>query len=253
MRSLLLPLPLLLTSCVLLTCTLPTYEARRTVDLRLPAAELARFVCTSHNGTISVTGDPAIVEVEVRAELSVRGWSQGEADDNLNLMSVGHERQGGTLRVFGHYPQGALDNLSPSFAFTVRLPRQVALELESHNGDLVVRGTAGDQRCTTHNGGIDAQADGRRLGFLTHNGRIGVDVTTAGPVDGTFESHNGEVDVAFGPAASATLTAGTHNGGISAGERLRDVRLDRSTLRARIGDGEGRVAITTHNGDVRVR
>lgn len=235
------------------SCAFPAYTARRTVDLKLPAPGLQQLHCTSHNGNIEVTGDPASTQVELRAELSVRGHSQGEADDNLRLLSVGHDFTGGKLRIYGEFPEGSLYNMSPSFAFTLKVPQNVALELASHNGDITARGTVGAQRLESHNGSIEAEVSARNLTVETHNGRVGIHVRTEGPIDGRIESHNGGIDVRFGDKASTTLSASTHNGDITPPDRLQDARIGKNSLQARIGDGGGALSITTHNGDVRIR
>lgn len=235
------------------SCAFPAYTASRTVDLKIPTPDLQELHCTSHNGDIVVTGDPAATQVEVHAELSVRGHSQGEADDNLRLLSVGHDFTGGKLRIYGDFPEGALNNMSPSFAFTLKVPHKVSLALASHNGDLTARGTAGSQRLESHNGSIEAEVRARNVSIETHNGRVGLDVLTEGPVDGSIESHNGGIDVRFGDKASTTLSASTHNGDITPPDRLQDARIGKHSLQTRIGDGSGALSVTTHNGDVRIR
>jgi hypothetical protein len=234
-------------------CAYPSHSATRTVDLTLPAAGLVALQCTSHNGDIEVLGNPAATEVRLHAELSARGHSEAEADDNLRQMRVAHEFVDGKLRIAGEHPEGMFWNFSPSFAFRLEVPAQVAVTLTSHNGGLKVRGTRGEQRLETHNGGVDAEVDARQMRVETHNGRIALDVRTQGPVDGTILSHNGGVDVRLAEGASTTLTASTHNGDITPPERMQDARMTERSLRARIGDGTGALSVTTHNGDVRIR
>ena len=248
MRTLTLPFLFLVASCAY-----PSFSASRTVDLTLPATDLTELACTSHNGNITVNGDPAATQVELHAELSVRGFSQGEADDNLTMLTVGHETTGGRLRIFGKYPEGALNNMSPSFSFRLKVPQQVAVDLQSHNGDITALGTVGNQRLSSHNGDIDGVAKAGRLAAETHNGRVELDIQTEGPVDGTIESHNGSIELVFGANASTTLSASTHNGDITTGGRLQDASVTKRSLRGRIGDGNGALSITTHNGDVRIR
>lgn len=234
-------------------CVVPTHTATRTVDLTIPFAELRSLACESHNGDITVTGDPGQTAVEVRATLSVRGYSDQEAQDNLHTMEVGQELKDGRLRLFGNYPTGSLVNRSPSFTFVIKVPANVALELSSHNGDLQARGTTGRQQLTTHNGDIDGNTTGSRVALETHNGRIGFDLLTSGPVDGSLESHNGDVEVRFGSAAGAKVAADTHNGNLRVGDTARDIVLGRRRLTCTIGDGTGSVKISTHNGNVHVR
>jgi hypothetical protein len=61
------------------------------------------------------------------------------------------------------------------------------------------------------------------------------------------------VTVGFGERASAALEASTHNGSIQTPKRLQDATITRSSLRCRIGDGQGKLVVTTHNGNVAIR
>lgn len=243
-------LPLLLLAA---GCVYPAYTASRSVDLTLPADGLQTIDCTSHNGEIRIEGSPDATQVEIHAVLSVRGSTQGEADDNLRLMSVGKDFASGKLSLYGSWPTGSLMNMSPSVDFTVKTPRDVSLALTSHNGDLHTRGTSGDQHLVTHNGDIDASLTGHSVTAESHNGRIGLDVQTAGPVEGTAESHNGSVEVHFGEGASTSLSATTQNGDLVPGDRLKNLRIARHSLTGTVGDGTGKMTLTTHNGDVHVR
>ncbi len=250
MRTFALPIPFLL---LFAGCVNPSFIASRTIDLTIPAPGLAALVCLSHNGDITVNGDPAATQVEVHAELSVRGYSQGEADDNLRLMSVGQDFADGKLSLFGNYPTNTLNNMSPSFAFTLKVPQQVAVDLTSHNGGITAKGTVGDQRLISHNGDIEGVAKARRLTAETHNGRVELDIQTEGAVEGAVDSHNGDITLSFGSTTSTTLSATTHNGTITTTGGLRDATVGKQSLRGRIGDGTGTLQVATHNGSVRIR
>lgn len=234
-------------------CSYPQHVASKVVELSIPAAGLTDLACESHNGRLSVVGDAAVTQVELRAELSVRGYSQGEADANLHLLEIGRETTGGRLRIFGKYPPDQLNNRSPSFAFSLKVPQGLAVQLESHNGDLVVRGVDGQMKLTTHNGSIEGSATTKRVEAVTHNGDVHLELAGEGSLDGTIESHNGTVVVGLGKGRGAMLAASTHNGDIDLTAEAADVQMSKRSLRARIGDGSGRLTVTTHNGDVHLR
>jgi DUF4097 and DUF4098 domain-containing protein YvlB len=234
-------------------CVNPSFVANRTVDLSLPASDLQTLTCESHNGTITVNGDPAATTVEVHAELSVRGYSQGEAEDNLRLMSVGQDAGKDTLRIYGNYPTGSLNNMSPSFTFTMKVPQNVVVNATSHNGDIRVTGTVGNQNLTSHNGDIEGSLRGNRIDAQSHNGHMVFTIDTEGQVDGSLESHNGSIEVQFGEKATTTIAASTQNGSLQPGNQLKDTNVGRSSLRGRIGDGKGSLTLSTHNGSVRIR
>lgn len=245
-------LPLVAVALLTSACSYPRFQARKTVELTLPAASVSRLQCTSHNGEIAIDGDPVATDVVLKVEMSVRGHSQEEADTNLDLLEVGQEEAGGQLKLWGKYPAGLLNNLSPSFAFTMTVPAQMELQLRSHNGDLIARGTKGAIRLETHNGSINANVSAAKVEVETHNGAVELDLAGSGPLDGTITSHNGGIRVGIGQHG-ATIEAATHNGSIRAGEGIVAASVTRNRLRGTIGDGSGRLAITTHNGSVTIR
>jgi hypothetical protein len=187
--------PLLLPVLLFAACANPDFVARKVIERTIPAANLTEVACTSHNGGIHVTGDGAATEIALRAELSVRGYTQAEADANLEKLAVAEEVGNGTLKLYGKYDQFALSGMSPCFTFHVKVPRRIGLALESHNGSIEASGTQGTVSMVTHNGSIVARVDTNRLKAETHNGRVKLDLGNQGRLDGEVVSHNGSVDV----------------------------------------------------------
>jgi hypothetical protein len=246
-------LPTLTAALLASACVFPNFKASKVLELRLPANKLERLECESHNGDITVHGDPAATEVALRAELSVRGYSQEEADANLHLLEVGHEESLGTLRIFGKYPAGELGNRSPTFRFTLHVPRSLAVQLVSHNGDIATTGTTGRATMETHNGDIDGSVRANQLVVTTHNGNVSLRVDGEGGLDGTVTSHNGDIDMSLARDLGTFVHASTHNGRLKAPPQAVDVAASRRSLKCRLGDGKGRLVLDTHNGDVVIR
>lgn len=230
----------------------PSFVATKVVELEIPAATLQSLACESHNGAIVVTG-AATETIKLRCEMSVRGVTQEEADGNLARLDLGREQTATQLKLFGRYPQKELCNRSPSFAFTMTAPAALALQLTTHNGDVTANAITGPIVVTTHNGRIGGQVDGAQLTATTHNGDIALQVGGNGNLEGAIETHNGDVELQFAGARNAAIEASTHNGRLSATGAAAVLESRRSWLRARVGDGTGKLAVTTHNGDVTLR
>jgi len=246
-------LSLVTTAALASACSYPRFQAKKTIEFTLPAASVSRLLCTSHNGRIVVDGDPTATAVNLKAEMSVRGHTQEEANANLNLLEVGQEQTDGQLKLWGKYPTGVFDNLSPSFAFTMTVPARMQLQLETHNGDLVARGTEGAIRLETHNGSIEAKVTTQKVEVETHNGAVALDLAGSGPLDGNISSHNGGIRIGIAGERGTTIEAATHNGSIQAGANVATASVSRNRLSGRIGDGSGKLVITTHNGSVTIR
>ncbi|MFY9342502.1 MAG: DUF4097 family beta strand repeat-containing protein [Planctomycetota bacterium] len=244
---------LIVASAFAAACAFPNHKASKVVELSLPAAAVERLQCESHNGGITVNGDPAATDIGLRAELSVRGFSQEEADANLHLLEVGQETKDGTLRIFGKYPSGELLNRSPSFSFTLKVPQRMAVQLESHNGDIVADGVQGPAKLETHNGDIGGALRTGNLSATTHNGDVTLRIAGDGALDGEVTSHNGDIDLQLAEGLGTSLEASTHNGRVTPPSKLVDASLSRRKLKCRIGDGKGRLVVDTHNGDVLIR
>lgn len=240
-------------SLALSACSWPGHVATKATAFDVPAAGLQRLDCTSHNGRIDVVGDPDATQVTVRVEMSVRGHSAEEAAANLELLQVGREVDGSTLRLTGNWPREQLQRCSPSFTFTVTMPAGLELALLGHNGDLRAVDTVGPVTATTHNGDVTWRGRSRRLELTSHNGDVEADFVGEGEVRGEITTSNGDVQVAFPGAVDAMFTARTHNGSLTGGNRLAETSVARRELRGRLGSGTGQLTVVTHNGDVTVR
>lgn len=237
-------------ACLCVGCDMPAFESKREVQRSEPAEGLRRLVCVSHNGGIEVRGSSTAKEVAIRAELSARGDTQKEADENCAQLDVVVERRGDELVVTGKSPVEADWQWQPSFAFVIEVPVAFAADLTTHNGVVRVTGTNGELRAKTHNGGVEVLVGTGEVAIESHNGRIVLTTTGEGAIGGSVVTHNGGIDLRLG-ARACTLEASTHNGSIRArGGRVVHSDDDHLTLEA--GTGGGKLVATTHNGDVNV-
>lgn len=246
-------LPLLLLPVLAAGCVYPNYKASKVVEFTIPAGNLQTIDCQSHNGDITVNGDPAVTEIALRAEMSVRGYSQAEADANLHLLEVGREETAGLLKIWGKYPSGELNNRSPGFRFTMKVPQRLALQLVSHNGDLNVQGTEGTARFETHNGDIGGSLQTNQVVATTHNGDVVLKLAGAGALDGEVTSHNGDIELTLAEGFGTRLAASTHNGRVTPPARIAEASVGKRSLAGSLGDGKGRLVVESHNGNVTFR
>ncbi|MCA8975199.1 MAG: DUF4097 family beta strand repeat protein [Planctomycetes bacterium] len=235
-------------------CSYPGFVSRRTIEESVPLdAATQTLRCTSHNGGITITGVPGATEIRMHVELSVHGFTQDEADANLDLMSIRRESDQGELTIEGLYDRDRLSGMSPGFAFVMQVPPALALLLKSHNGDIHTEATNGRVALETHNGNIHTGATTNQLDLVSHNGDVVAVVLADGPTDGAIQSHNGNVVFEVSGTPSAAISARTHNGRIRLDREVSDASVSKRSMSCRIGGGEGRVVLETHNGDITVR
>ncbi len=246
---------LLLLPCALAAgCIFPQYKAEKTLEFTLPIAGLKKLHCESHNGDITITGDAKATMIALRADLSVRGHSQAEADANLHLLEVMREQVGDTLRIHGKYPAAELSNRSPGFRFTMTVPPELAVQLTSHNGDIAAVGMSGSAAIETHNGDVKGNLTTHHVVATTHNGDVELKLSGDGPLDGELRSHNGDIEVVVDERLGTRLEASTHNGKVTPPSRLEGpATVAKRRVTCKIGDGKGKLVIDTHNGDVVIR
>lgn len=243
--------PALLALLAAAACAFPTSVARKAIELKLPA-DVQSLSCESHNGTIVVVGDAAVTEIALRAEIEAHAGTQAEADTLLNELSVVHEVSGGKLTIRGKHPERLIGKIA-SFAFTLRVPPQLALSLGSHNGMVRVDGVSGAVEVSSHNGSILVDTSGNRVDATTHNGEVHVVARGTGELAGAIETHNGETTITIGDGVSTAVDATTENGSIECADGTKMNRPGRAAVRCEFGGGKGQLTMKTHNGNVRIR
>lgn len=248
-----LPVLFLSAACCLQACGVyPQFEANRTVEFTLPADQLQRVQCTSHNGSIEITGAD-VATIAVRVVLTARGHTAEEAEQNLRFLDVAKATKDGVLSLSGTKSPEAPRDLSPGFAFTLAVPKAMAVSLTTHNGRVEAKDLAGEFGAITHNGRIQADVASKLLNLETHNGAIEVTSRAAGAVAGQLVTHNGSVSLTVAEGTSATVSARTHNGSVGSDGPAKYTKNSRSNGVAVYGTGDGKLTVTTHNGGVRLR
>lgn len=228
----------------------PSHAAHRNEGFTVPVAGIRAVDCASHNGAIVVRGDGT--DIAVAVELTAYGDSQEAAEEQLRALRVEQRVTDGVLVLHGSAVEAPTWGPSPSFAFTLSVPRELALTLTSHNGRIEVDDVAGDVALCTHNGKVEARLASRNIDIEAHNGDIELTAEGVDAVSGRAMSHNGAVEVAVGPQVSCHLVAHSDHGRVAVDGAPRTSRRTRDHVEADYGDGKGRLEIATHNGAVRV-
>lgn len=254
----------------------------QTFTLSEPVGEGGWVRIATFNGRIDITQGSGN-RVEIRAVKDIR---RGETED---VGFVVRRERGGITVCAVYVDQDECDasgslhsgNRSGSWSrnhqarveFTVQVPAGVRVKAGSGNGDVSIAGSSLEVVAATGNGRIMVQDARGPVDAATGNGAIRV-LTASGPVEAN--TGNGEIEVSIGKLASsppmsfstgngrvllrlpegfgAELDATTGNGTVTSDFPVRIVgRMDRSRLRGTLGEGGGRLSITSGNGDVEIR
>ena len=226
----------------------------------------------THNGSVTLEGQDAAQEAYVIVTKKAGASTAPGAAEAMAALETFVEPAGdGTLNIGYRWSVPKKGGWTQQVSFEVHAPAHVAIDAESHNGAIRVANVTGDVRVETHNGGVTVSSREGRLQAETHNGRIAAtyigesvllethngsvtaDLSGCASVAGSITTHNGGVEIVVGDAMSARLVASTHNGGIRCAVPLSEMESSRRKLEGVLGGGAGRLAVTTHNGSVRVK
>lgn len=227
---------------LLLACDLDLGEPDRYQRLTLAAAELTTLKIVGDAGDLTITADPAAVEITIVA---------GIHGDHT---TISHETVGATLEL-SHTCQSWHDC---GVDWRVTVPAHLAAHLDTGAGDIRVTGLTGSLRATTGAGDIDladltgpvdidtgaGDITGQRLQVAKFHGETGFgDLTlelSNRPRSVWWSSGHGDVDLTI-PGGAYALDLETGLGDIDLAGVRRDAAAD-ATLRLHTGLGDIAVA-----------
>ena len=271
--TLLLFLPVLGTCCCInIGCFGMQAKYERTVRLSSPMSPGSSFEARTHNGSIKIAGAD-ITDCNLTATITARAKTEEDAKELAEQTKVKLQPFGDGLIVKIDKPT-SLRNQSVSVSLDVQVPNESDLELTTHNGSVVIRNITGRLDCTTHNGKITANQVSGTAELITHNGSVNCREISG---DSRLRTHNGGIKVYYSKAASSVcdislitynggieletpsnfsgeFDASTHNGSIRTDLPITIVgKVSKSKLRGKIGSGQGKLHLETHNGSIRVK
>ena len=258
--------------CVQIGCGVPLAKYERTVRLSAPLPADGLFAAQTHNGYITITGAD-VADCNLTATIIARAGSQEKAKKLAEQTKVTLQTAANKLTAKIEKPLTIL-NQSVSVSLDVIIPSQAGLQLTTHNGDVKITNVCGRLNATTHNGRVTASQICGKARFRTHNGSItckqvsgdvhlrthngnirAVYSDKAAPVcNVSMVTHNGGVDFTAPPNLSAAVDVSTHNGSIKTDLPIAVIgKIGRRKLTGKIGTGEGKLYLETHNGSIKIR
>jgi hypothetical protein len=209
--------------------------------------------------------------VEVRAERTAKAATEEGAKDLLGRIEMREEVGEARVRVEVRPPR----TNGPSgheITWTVKIPRGVAVDLRTVNGQVKLVGLQGDIRARTTNGGITGTAIvANVVDAAVTNGGVEIELAraaTSGSLD--LEAVNGGVTLLLPPDSKADIAARCTNGGISVDnldvrvtdedhrnvnefeEKIEGRKRFRRRLNGQLNGGGAKLTLETVNGGVRI-
>jgi hypothetical protein len=219
-----------------------------------PLDEGGRFSISNVNGSISVTGGPGN---------SIEIIATKKADNQSDLDEIEIQISNSATEVVvktelgnsgGWFSRGST---SGEVKYEVIVPASTMLDsVDTVNGDVTIRGVAGDVEAETVNGSLNVSDLEGDVNLSTVNGRIEAAFTRLeGQQRVKAETVNGRVTIELPESADVKVSADSLNGSINA----RDFGIETekgfvgSDLNGDIGNGSARLNIDTVNGSIKIR
>jgi len=244
----------------------------RTVQLSAPLSPGSSFAAQTHNGSITITGAD-VTDCNLTATITARAITEEDAKKSAERIKIKLEPWGDKLTAKIDKPTFRF-NQSVSVSLDVTVPNNTDLELTTHNGAIIITNITGRLNGTTHNGKVTTEQVSGTTELHTHNGSV---ICREISGDTQLKTHNGNVKVYYSEAApsvcnislitynggidlatpsnfSGEVEASTHNGSIKTDLPITVVgKISKSKLTGKIGTGQGKLHLETHNGSIGIR
>lgn len=201
------------------------------------------------NGSIEVVGEDR-PDIALEARVVAQGSSH---EDALNLLHRIVIDTGGTIHATGPQVSGWHSH-GWSVDFRLRVPRQIAADLQTENGSIALTDLNGDIQAKTTNGAITLRNLAGDVQASTVNGGLQIDLAGnqwhgRGMV---AKSVNGAVSVKAPIGYSAHLIAGTVNGGVALSFPGAGQGSSRNHIDTNLGGGGATLQFETVNGAIAI-
>ncbi len=231
-RKAVLSLGILLTAALALAgCIGGNITAEEIVSQTFDMSASPRIVVETFNGWIDVT---AGAEGKVAVEVVKRGagFSQAEAEADLQNVEVTMTQEGDTLRIIARRTDSMLVTGNSGASVDLSVPPGSSLELRSSNGSIDSFGITGDVTMDTSNGSLGVRDGAGRLDLKTSNGEIEIEaeealvdastsngrITFRGSLtdgDQRFRTSNGRITITLPAGTRFRIDASTSNGDVT--------------------------------------
>ncbi len=244
----------------------------RTVQLSAPLSPGSSFAAQTHNGYITITGAD-VTDCNLTATIIGQAITEEDAKEVAEQTTIKLEPWGDKLTAKIDKPTYMI-NRSVTVNLEITVPNQTDLELTTHNGKIEITNITGRLNGTTHNGKVTAEQISGTTELHTHNGSV---ICREISGDTQLKTHNGSIKVYYSEAAPSVcnislitynggielatpsnfageVEASTHNGSINTDLPITvSGKLSKRRLTGKIGAGQGKLHLSTHNGSIKIQ
>ena len=237
-----------------------------------PLSPGLNFQTQTHNGSIKVHGQDTS-ECIITATVTGRASSDEKAEEIVEQTKLRIDQSESGLVFVVNRPLN-LNNCSVSVSLEVTLPKEINLDLISHNGKIEIENITGNTNAATHNGKVsvtnvsgmivlkshngkvEAKDISGDIDLLSHNGKVEAEFSQAAEPDSEIKmvTHNGSIDLTTPQNYSGKVDVSTHNGSINTDLPITVLgTFSKNKLVGTIGDGQGYMKLETYNGSIKIK
>jgi Toastrack DUF4097 len=228
-------------------------KAERTEELTASAAEITTLDVSTNVGTIKLDAAEAD-EVRIVAEITVKAKTEEEAEALVQEVRIVAESSGQRLVVKAVKPSGFGRN-QLAVNFTITAPANLALQCTTNVGDIHTAGFTERVTAKTDVGTIRCSDLRNQVDLHTNVGDIRAAYASDAPavLQASASTNVGNVDFTGPDTISATLEAHVNVGSIDTDRPLTVTGKIQKSVRATFGDAEGKIALRTNVGSIKIR
>jgi len=195
-----------------------------------------------------------VAETRIRAEIKVRAATEERAEELAGRVRITAERSGHTLVIRAVKPSGFGRN-ELSVDLTIVAPAGLALKCITNVGDICTRGFTRGITASTSVGAITCAGLRGDVDLHTNVGDIRAEYASDAPAAIRVDASTnvGGIELTGPQEVSAGLTAEANVGSIDTDRPLTVTGHLKQSIRASLGNAEGRINLRTNVGSIRIR
>ncbi len=228
-------------------------EAKRTDQLTAPAAGLSTLKVASNVGAIKLEAAET-TDVRITADITVKARTDEQAEALLEEVHVSAEPSGDKLVIKADKPSGFGHN-QLTVDFTIVAPAGLRIDCTTNVGDIRVSDFTSRVEGRTDVGTITCTGLRDGISLHTNVGDIKAAYAADAPaaLDVGASTNVGNIDFTGPSQISASLTAASNVGDIHAQRPITVSGSLGKSVKASLGDAEGKVDLRTNVGSITIR
>jgi hypothetical protein len=225
----------------------------RDQELTAPLTDITGLEVSTNVGVLRLEAGE-VPEARIVAAIKVKAHTEEEAEQWAEQVRIIAEPRGQTLVIKAERPAGLHEN-QLSVDFTITTPGRLALDCSTNVGDIRTTGFTERVKARTNVGAIACTGLRSAVELRTDVGDVRAEYVSDAPaaLNATLTANVGCVELRGPEQISAHLTASADVGAIDTDRPLQVVGSVGHSVNTTLGDGAGKVSLSTNVGSIRIR